>query len=278
MKKILIALIVIAAVLVAGIVLTKNVIARTALVKGIKAATGLDIEVGGVQVGLLDTMVKVDNLKVFNPATFPEKVMADIPEVFVNYDLGAFFKNKVHLKEVRVNIKEINLIHDKAMKLNASSLALLAPPSGGSAAAAPEVKIDSLALKIGKVAYKNYMMGSSPKGIEFEANINEVFKDVTDPAKVAKDVLAKLLSRSGVADLAGIKDMVKKQAEDLSFGVKAMIGEAAGETAAQKPEDRSFKVTTTIDSGASGATQSPQQVIDRTIDKTQEEFKKILGQ
>ncbi|MFA5096576.1 MAG: hypothetical protein WC478_04460 [Candidatus Omnitrophota bacterium] len=256
MKKALIVLLVFLLVSAVGIVLAKNIIARTVLIKGIKAAAGLDISVGGVQVGLLDTTVRVENLKIFNPASFSEKTMADIPEVFVSYDLGAFMKNKVHLKEVRVHVQELNLVHDQGMKLNVNSLGLLLPPAGGGEP--PEVKIDSLGLIIGKVAYKNYMLGGAPKGFEFEAGINETFKNVTDPAKIAKEVIARLISRAGVADLAGgAFDSVKKQANDLKLQVKTLIGEAAGE-AQKEAKDLNFQVKTIIGSGAEEAQQPAQ--------------------
>ena len=112
MKKILI-VVVILLVATAAVFAAKNVIAQIAVSQGVKAITGLRLDIGSMNVGILKTLLGIKDLKLFNPRGFQDKIMVDMPEIYVDYDLGAFLKGKVHLEEVRLNLKELTVVKNE---------------------------------------------------------------------------------------------------------------------------------------------------------------------
>ena len=91
MKKLGIVVIVILAVLLI-LVSAKNIIAKKAISAGVKNMTGLDLTIGSMNVGLFKSVIDIKQLQLNNPKGFNDKVMVDMPEIYADYDLGAFFK------------------------------------------------------------------------------------------------------------------------------------------------------------------------------------------
>ena len=219
-------------VLFFGFIFARNIIAQTAIVGGVKAMTGLGVELGHVDIGMLKTTLSLDELKVFNPAGFSDKVMAEFPEIYVQYDLGDFFKGKAHFEEMRVNLKELVVEKTKQNEVNINSLKALAPKGGGGKP--PAIQIDTLNLKIGKVVYKDYTTGN-PQVQEFNINMDENFKNITDPQALSSLILLKALSKTTISslaniDLGGLKTDVSKAGIQQVEGVVQGVKEKATET------------------------------------------------
>lgn len=198
-------------ILIGVLVLAKNIIAQAVIVNGVKAITGLQLEVRSVNVGMLRTF-RVDQMKLMNPAGFNEKVMAELPEIYADYNIGEFFKGKVHLRELRIDLKELTVITNEKGEVNIKSMKAFLPKQGGGKP--PQVQIDNLNLKVGKLIYKGYRSGK-PETREFNVNINENFKNITDPNALVSLILVKALSKTSIAglaniDLGGLKDEVSK--------------------------------------------------------------------
>ena len=100
----------------------KNIMIKTALTSGVKAITGLDLEIDKMNIGLLNTLVDIRGLKLLNPKGFKDNVMIEAPEIYVNYDLGGFFKGKAHFEELRFNLKELVVVRNEQGELNLDSL------------------------------------------------------------------------------------------------------------------------------------------------------------
>ncbi|MFA5088442.1 MAG: hypothetical protein WC552_05345 [Candidatus Omnitrophota bacterium] len=250
MKKIIGSVLVVCVCAIIFIVVARNIIVKTAVTKGIKSLAGVKVEVQKIDIGLLSPTVEVVSLKVYNPDGFADRLMADIPLVYVDYDLKGFFKNRVHLKKIRIEIKELTVVLNDQGKLNFNSLAMLIPKSGG--AKSPEVSIDELYLKVGKVGYKSYLSSVGAKQMEFDPNIEETFKDVTNPAQVAADILKKILLRVGISefakfDISGqVTQMKQSVNEALSTNVEAVkslkINEPSAQEAIEKTKEGLKKI------------------------------------
>ena len=210
-KKIGIVLLVIVIIL-AILVFAKDMIIKSTLSAGVRAATGLKLQIKSMKVGLVTTLVDVKDLKLFNPPGFTDKVMVDIPEIYVDYDLGAFFKKKVHLETLRLDLKELVVVKNEKGELNLDSLKVVketkeekAPkekkPKEEAEKKAPEIQIDDLHLKIGKVIYKDYSKGTPPKVREFNVNIDEKYQDITDPNALVSLIVVKALAKTTIANL-----------------------------------------------------------------------------
>lgn len=225
MKKILISVLILILFVVIALALARNFIVKAAIIKGVEVAAGVEVKIGGVDIGLFKPYARISSLKVYNPDQFTDRLMADIPQIYLDYDFGGILKNKVHLKKLKIEIKELAVVMNERGKLNINSLAFLLPKPGG--AKSPEVKIDVLALKIDKVVSRVYLPALKAKTAELNLNLDEAFHDVTNPSKVGGEILKKILSRTNISglaslDVSGQADKIKQQAQEI---VDKAIGE-----------------------------------------------------
>ena len=246
MKKLGIVLAIIVALLVV-VFLAKNIIVQNVLTAGVKAFTGLDLKTGGIDVGIPKTHLSVKSLKLFNPPDFSDKVMLDMPEIFIDYDLGAFLQKKVHLEEIRINMKEFSVIRNKEGKLNLDSLKVVqskkkpAEEQKKEKAELPSIQIDRLRLTVGKVVFKDYSVsGSEPRVKEFNVNLDEQFENITDPYTFSSLIIVKALSKTTIARLANfnLSDLqkdVNEMAQQAVAAAKESVEKVGAE--AQKAVD-----------------------------------------
>src|SRR3990172_4550121 len=214
MKKVLLIILAILVVLL----LAKNVIGKAVVTKGIKSLTGLRLKLNSMSVGITKSIVDIRGLKILNPPGFEQKVMADIPEIYVDYDLGAFLGGRAHFEKLRLHVSELVIIRNEQGKVNLDTLKEIhqkkgkaaSKPKGGS----PEFKIDVLELKIGKVVFRDYWRGMTPKMTEFDANIDERFENVTDAASFVNIIIARALAKTTIASLVDFHIVSPEKAID----------------------------------------------------------------
>ncbi len=227
MKKLL----VIVAAVVIVLFLAKDFVAGFVFTTGIKAFTDLPASVKGMKVGVFKSAVDIDNLKVYNPKNnFKDRVMLDMPDFYIHYDLLSMFSGKKHIKKMRLDLKEFYVIKNAGGELNIDSLKAI-QSGNGKQGAKQDIKfmIDELDLKIGKVIYKDYTKGASPSVKEFNVGIEEHYTNIDNPYAFASLVVFKALANTGVASMANF---------DLS-GLRAVSSEAmtsAKETVKQAAE------------------------------------------
>lgn len=181
-------------------VVARNFIVKAAMIRGIEAFAGLKVEMQKIDIGLFSPTVEITSLQVFNPEGFRDKIMADIPLIYVDYDLRSLFGRRIQLKKIKIAINEFRIIMNEQGKLNFHSLALIAPAP--SDAPEREVRIDELYLKVGKVGYKGYFPVIGTQEKELNMNIDETFRNVTNPAQLGSDILRRILARLGVPDFS----------------------------------------------------------------------------
>ena len=240
MKKLGIVLAIIIIAVIVALVLCKNQIARKATTTGIKFGTGLEADIGSMNVGLANTLVGIDRFKLMNPPGFHDKVMIDMPEIYVDYDLGALLKKKVHLEEVRLNLKEFLVVTNENGEVNLNALKSTQkedekePSEKKEEAEMPEIQIDILDLKIGKVVLKDYTEGGEPVVREFNINLDKKFENISDPRALTNLIIVEALMGAGIAnltgfDLASVQEEVSKSLDEAKKQLKETMGQATGE-------------------------------------------------
>ncbi len=214
----------------------KNIIVKTSVTAGVKAMTGLRLRIGSMNVGVFKSLIGINELHLHNPEGFGDDLMVDIPEIYVDYNLGAFFEGKTHLEEVRLHLKEFVVVKNEAGELNLNVLKAVkeaeeeieaeerAEEDEGEEqqAAMPDIQIDLLDLKIDKVIYKDYSKGTSPNVKEYNVNIDEKYENISDAKSFDRLIIVKALKNTAIARLTnfnigklqeGISGTVKKTAE-----------------------------------------------------------------
>jgi len=220
MKKRYLIVILLAAVI--GILLIgKNIIVKIAVERGVRAATGLSLKIKKLDLGIIATRVGIKEMKIFNPKGFDDEIMCYVPEIFVDYNLGAMIKGKVLLEDVRLNLDRLTIVKNKQGQTNLDALkakkARANPPqqreNDGKKARekkVPKIQINHLVLKIGTVIYKDYSKGEKPVVKEYHINISEEINDIMDVKALLGIIVARTLAKTALTSLADFnKDVVK---------------------------------------------------------------------
>lgn len=261
----------VAVVLVVGVWVGKDLLAKLAVRGGVRLVTGLDASIGSLQVGVLDTSIGVRSLQVRNPAGFQDQVMVDLPELYVDYDLGAALKGDVHLELVRLYLKELRVIKNADGRLNLHAIKGLesdgpAPPPSAKAGA---FAIDALDLKIGTVTYTDYTV-SPPSVKTFAVNLDEHFERITNPTVFAGLVVSRALMKTTIAQLAnfdvtGLQSMVTQGLRDSAGLVTGTATHVATEAASQ------------LQGGATDAAKGAADVATKAVGGVGGSLKKLFG-
>jgi hypothetical protein len=218
MKKKLIMLGVIIFVVIVATVAMKDVVTLVIVENSVKMVTGLPIKMDKIDISLVHTTFDIEGLKLYNSPGFEDKVMFDMPRIYVDYDLPALLREEIYLTELRVHLKEFIVVKNVNGELNLDSLRTVQELHAGKKKsdtdkADKDFQIDSLELKIGKVVYKDYSKGGKPSVMEFTINIDEKFKNVSSPNQVASLIIVKALTNTTIArltnfDLKGLSSQV----------------------------------------------------------------------
>jgi uncharacterized protein involved in outer membrane biogenesis len=239
MKKLMSFILVFFVIFLVLILLGKNLIAKNAVKGGVKAVTGLEMDIEKMDVGVLNTLIGINRMKLYNPPDYTDRVMIDMPEIYVDYNLSAFLEGKAHLEEVRIDLKELTVVKNRDGKLNIESLNVARKEEEKvktEEEKKSEMKIDRLDLKIGKVAYKDFSAGPEPAVREYSLDLHETFHNMTDLNEMGRLILVKALMNTDIASLAnfdlgsiksGISDTLMKAVE--IGGPAEELGRKAGE-------------------------------------------------
>ena len=254
MKRKVVIIPVIALAILIALFFGKNVIIKASVTAGVRAMTGLKLSIRSMDIGIFKTLIGINELQLYNPSGFVDELMIDLPEIYVDYDLGAFMKGRTHLEEVRLHLKEFIVVKNEAGELNLDSLKVVKAEEEvinegkKEKTKMPDLQIDLLELRIDKVVYKDYSKGTPPKAKEYNVNIDERFENITDPKTLGRLVILKALKNTAIARLAnfdigklqrGISETVKKTTEKVQKATDRAvkdIEEKARETARETVE------------------------------------------
>jgi len=287
-RKVVIIPVIVLAILIA-LFFGKNVIIKASVTAGVRAMTGLKLSIRSMDIGIFKTLIGINELQLYNPSGFVDELMIDLPEIYVDYDLGAFMKGRTHLEEVRLHLKEFIVVKNEAGELNLDSLKIVKAEEEvinegkKEKTKMPDLQIDLLELRIDKVVYKDYSKGTPPKAKEYNVNIDERFENITDPKTFGRLVILKALKNTTIARLAnfdieklqrGISGTVKKTAEKAleTPGRAIEIGKDAGEKARETAEEKVKKAIEAEKKAGEKVKKDAKEAVEKAADA----IKKIL--
>ncbi|MCB1195889.1 hypothetical protein KDK77_06870 [bacterium] len=222
MKKFFGFLLFLTIIMVLGLYLTRNTLLKTAVEKGVTIGTGLPLKIGSIDLNFTSTYFGMNNFELHNPENFPDEIMLNIPEVFVDYNLTSIIRGIIHLEEVRLDMEQLTVVKNKDGKLNIFQIKTPAAspskdgqePAGKPTEESAEIplKIDTLKVRIGKFSFKDYSKGPAPTVVELPIKFDETFTDVEGVNSVLKLILTRVLSKTNLAAIANI-DLKEYQAE-----------------------------------------------------------------
>jgi uncharacterized protein involved in outer membrane biogenesis len=113
-----IAAVVLVIVAVIALLLSYNSILRVAMERQIRAQTGMDAEIGSLHIGLISPVAEIKNFKLHNSPDFGGTPFLDIPEIHVEYDRDVLARREIHIKLLRFNLGELDIVKNQAGKTN----------------------------------------------------------------------------------------------------------------------------------------------------------------
>jgi len=207
-KKIKIVVIIVAIFIAFSVV--KNGFVHSMIEGALSKAAHVPVHIGSTHVQLKSTTIDLKDLQLYNPKSFPEKIMLNAPEIYISFDLPSLFKGLAHFREVRLNLKEIVVIKNANGELNINALKPANQKKKAEAEktqgeAAPKLKIDKLSLTIGKVVYKDYSQGSEPRTQIFDINIQDrQYTNIDNVPAVVSLIMFEALTRTSISRLANL--------------------------------------------------------------------------
>ncbi len=219
------------------VVICKDMAVKAYVEDLLKRHYDLELRMAELHIGIKTPVIHIKGLVLLNPKGFPDPIMLDMPEIFIKYDPSRLFGPRIHLYEMRLNLKECLVAKDRLGHLNVDSLKLWdgsKRPKGKPS----DIHIDKLRLKIGKASYKDYTKGLKPAVREFNIDIDEEYADVEDIYTLGRLIVARSLSNTFIPRLADfdveglnktLRDVIKKSErllEDTETAAKGIVKDA----------------------------------------------------
>ncbi|HQP09758.1 MAG TPA: AsmA family protein [Candidatus Omnitrophota bacterium] len=204
-QKILIAVVVI----LVGLVILKDVLIKTTITTVGSGILGAPIKIKSFAFRAMTQKVHIKGMVVGNPQGFPAGTLVDMPEIRVDFDLGALLKGKLHLPLIIFDLKEVVLIKDKDGNLNVDALKIAQAPgeeaqkkedakTDGKSKTMP-MQIDELRLNVERVILKDYSQGEKPVILAYELALKDkVFKNIQSPQQMAALIMVQAMGPTAI--------------------------------------------------------------------------------
>lgn len=196
-------LLILLVVLAVAAILLKDTIVKAVAENRLRAQTGCDVRIGRMEVSLLKPTVTIENFLIYNPAEFGGSPFIDMPELHFEYDRAHVASQKMHLKLLRVNLKELNIVESKTGRTNLDAIFPQGLPGMDSGRDSKRKKedfpfagIDILNLTVRKIKFTS--LKQPRRNQEADAGLqNEIVTDVRSSDDLA-GVTFKALLRAGI--------------------------------------------------------------------------------
>ena len=160
--RLLLAAVALVALVIVVLLLSYNSILRVVMEHNIRAQTGMDAEIGSVNIALASPTIRIQNFKLHNSRDFGGAPFLDIPEIYVEYDRAALATKEIHIKLLRFNLGELDIVKNQAGQTNIFAFGLKSP--GKNPGRQPQINfkeqtgydfagIDTLNVSVGRVKF-----------------------------------------------------------------------------------------------------------------------------
>jgi hypothetical protein len=205
MKKILlIAVIVLIALSVIAVL--KDQIIKNTVTMATSQITGAPTTIDSFSLGIIKQTVTVKGFKLYNPPGFPKEIFVDIPAIHVVFVLGDILRKNIHFKEMAISLKELVIIKDKEGKLNVDALKVAEEPQKPKEETTQKqptgqmpLQIDLLKLSIGKIIYKDYSKGETPKIEVYDLGYKQkTYQNITSAQQLVALILSEAMKGTAI--------------------------------------------------------------------------------
>jgi len=177
----------------------KDLIIKSAVTTAASRIIGTPVHMDKFSLDVFRSTIHITGFKMYNPGGFPEGLLVFCPRIKVIYGRGTLFKEKRHLLLVDIELQEMGLTKNKDGILNVDSLKVV--KESRSAPPVP-MQIDMVTLRIGKIVYKDYTMGTEPGVRVYDVNRHKSYKGIPTAQQLALLVLAEPMKAAAIQNAA----------------------------------------------------------------------------
>jgi hypothetical protein len=246
--KILKIIVILTLVLLVILVVGRNVIVPLCAKIGVKALTGLTLEMDKFNIGLLSTKLDIQGLKIYNPKGYEDPVMLDLSRIYVDYDLTDIIGGNIHLSDVKFFLNELVIVKRADGSSNFDGIMKLASKKSGKSASKKEapasrkekkavkIQLDLVEIKVGKFISKSYASSGKADVKEIKLNIDKRYEKqsvafiASDLSKYVGNVILQMTMNLGLNDVEDLVSGTIGSVGKLGTGA-AQIGVDAGKEA-----------------------------------------------
>jgi len=234
-------IIVLTVVFLFGFCLARDFLIKSLIGSVASGITGAPIRIGGLSLSVIRQSIKISNFRMYNPKGFPRDVLVDIPRMAVAWDIRAHISGKIHLRQLELEIKEIDMVKNKEGKLNVDSLKIAQEKPGEKEkkrlAKHLAMQIDVVSLGMGRVVSKDYSVEGPPVIKVYDINLKKTYKNITSAQQLAALIISEPLKAAGIEGL-------EMYGVSMLTGVAALPVAAAFTFAGKDYAQQTFNVTT----------------------------------
>ena len=201
-------LIILMVVVATALLLLKDTLIKSLTESRLRAATGLEIRIQRMELGLFSPTMTIEGFRLYNPAEFGGSPFIDLPELHVQFDRKALANRTLHLQLVRLNLAEVHVVDNLAGQRNLDffqeKLRASAPTNLPSSTLA-FAGIDMLNLSVGKLKYTNLRRPDLGRDVNIGLK-NEIVTNVKSTSDLS-GLLLKIIWQSAKEWLSPSRDI-----------------------------------------------------------------------
>ena len=187
-------------VVILAVTVVKDIICKSLITTVGASMVGAPIKISYLAVGLFSQKIRIKNFKLYNPSGFPSEPVLEIPEIQVDYDLGALLGGKIHLPLLVFNLKEMVVVKNKEGKLNVDSFKMIEEHKKEAKVPAKEMamQIDVLKLNVERVVFKD--LTKEPMAVQvYEVALRDKeFKNIDNVPQLITLILVQAMAPTAI--------------------------------------------------------------------------------
>ena len=178
-----------------GIALCRQIIAQKAVETVFKQTTGFPIQIQSLQISPWHSRFAADGIQLFNPPEFSERLFADIPRLYVDYEFGSLFCARAQITRADLHIREVVIVKNTNGHSNIEQLRGLSMRETEGRSVPRPFQIDTLNLEIGRVVTKEYNKDGLCKESTRVLDMTVSFRNVTERTDINRRIFYAVLRR-----------------------------------------------------------------------------------
>lgn len=218
-------------VLFAGLVIIllvgKDYFLTLVVKKTLKQTFGIEARIQ--QLSLMPSTIQVKGLVLSQPAGFPGREMMVMPELYLNIALGDLLKQKIYVKELRINLKQFTIVRDKSGRLNTDVFKpkdmAATKDKNSHKKPAPGFKFhaDRVLLNVGEVYYTDYT-ARQPQEAVFKINLqNAEFKNIDSLQALGAMIASQAVMNTTISGLLDFGSVTGKTPQNIMLKIKRFL-------------------------------------------------------